>query len=174
VQKLDLSNRAKVFLETAALPAGLLLRQVGCTPQPVFEIPPENEENRHQRKEDARESEIEHEHCSHDKNRVERRLENGWYQTRTQFGHLIDILFDAVELFPNGGRFVVIRRETIHLFQDVEPDAEHEFLHGSETHEPRKRGKAQPTDVECKEPHSGKEQQVKISFWENAVNEPFN
>jgi len=174
VQELDLYNGAQVFLEKAAFPAGLLLRQVGCAPEPAFEILPKNEENRHQWKKDAHESEIEHEHCSHDKNRIECGLENVWYKTRTQFGHLIDILFHAVELFSDGGRFVVIGRETIHLFQDVEPDAEHEFLHGSETHEPRKRGKAQPTDVECKEPHSGKEQQVKIPFWENAVNEPFN
>jgi len=83
-------------------------------------------------------------------------------------------LFHAVELFPNGRRFVVIGRETIHLFQDVEPDAEHEFLHGSETHEPCKRGKAQATDIKCKEPYSGKEQQVKIFFGQNAVNEPLN
>ena len=174
MQKLDLYNRAQVFLEKAAFPAGLLLRQVGCAPEPVFEIPPENEENRHQRKKDAHESEIEHEHCSHDKNRVECGLENVWYKTRTRFGHLIDILFHAVELFPNGGRFVVIRRETIHLFQDVEADAEYEFLHGSETHEPCKRGKAQSTNVEHEEPRRGKEQQVQILLWKNAVNEPLN
>ena len=142
MQKLDLYNGAQVFLEKAALPAGLLLRQVGCAPEPSFEILPKNEENRHQWKKDAHESEIEHEHCSHDKNCVERRLENGGYKTRTQLGHLIDILFHAVQLFPNGRRFVVIRRETIHLFQDVEADAEYEFLHGTETHEPCKRGKA--------------------------------
>src|SRR5205807_6996795 len=100
----------------------------------------------------------EHEHCSHDKNRVERCLENGGYKTRAQFSHLIDILLHAIEFFPNGCHFVIIRGETIHLFQHIESDAEHEFLHSSETHEPRKRGKAQATDVECKETRSSKEQ----------------
>jgi len=174
VQKLDLYNGTQVFLEKAAFPAGLLLRQIGCAPQLVLEIPPENEEKRHQRKKDARKSEIEHEHCSDDKNRIERCLENVWHKTRTQFGHLIYILFHTIELFPNGGRFVVIGRETIHLFQDVKPDAEHEFLHGSETHEPCKRGKAQATDVEHEEPRRGKEQQVQILLWKNPVNEPLN
>jgi len=152
----------------------LLLRQVGCAPQPIFEILPEKKENRHQRKKDTHQSEIEHEHCSHDKNRVERGLENGGHKTRTQLGHLIDILFYAVQFFSNGGRFVVIRRETIHPFQDVEPDTEHKFLHGSETQEPCKRGKSQSTDVESEKTSRGKKQQVQILLWKSAVNQPLN
>src|SRR6266403_3649887 len=137
-------------------------------------MPPENEEKRHQRKKDAREAEIERKHCSNDKNSVERGLQNVGQKARTQFSHLIDILFHTVELLPNGGSFVVIRREAIHMFQHVEPDAKHKFLYGTEAHEPCKRRKPQTTDVQPEEPGRGQEQQMKILLWKYGVNQPLN
>src|SRR5467141_2412115 len=102
-------------------------------------MPPENKEKRHDWQDHTRESKIEYEHCPEDKKRIERSLQNIRHQTRSQFGHLIDVLLHSVQFFPYRRRLMVFCAKAIHLFEDIEPNSENELLHSPETDQRRKR-----------------------------------
>jgi len=106
-----------------------MLRRIrGCS-KPVFEMPPEDKEKRHQGENHAGQPEIQHEHGPNNKDCVAGGLESIWYEARSQFGHLIDVLFHAVEPLAHGCHFVEVRREPVHLLQDSESNAENKILH---------------------------------------------
>src|SRR5437879_2208927 len=118
-----------MLLQKAAFQARLLLHFIRGCPKPVFEVPPEDKENRHQWKDHEGQPEIQYEHGPYNKNCVKGSLESIWHEARSQFRHLIDILFHPVEPLAYRRRFVVVGRELVHLLQDSESDAEHKILH---------------------------------------------
>ena len=118
-----------MLLEKATFQAGLMLSIISSRPKPNFEVPPEDEENRHERKDHACQPEIQYEHGPDDKDRVESGLEGIGYETRSQFRHLINILFHSVELLTHGCCFVVARGETVHLREDFQSNPENKVLH---------------------------------------------
>src|SRR6266851_5317970 len=124
VQKLNLDDGRKVFLQETALFAGLLLRRIRGLPQPAVEVPPEHKEKRHQGKGHASELEIQHKHRRNNKDRVECCLQSIGHKAGSEFGYLIDILFHSVELFSDRCGLVEVRRETVDLLQNAEANAE--------------------------------------------------
>ena len=69
---------------------------------------------------------------------------------------------------------MVVRGETVHLFQDAEPDTEDEILHGAEADKSRERGKAEPANIDTEEARCNKQQQVEIFFGKNSVDQPLD
>src|SRR6266567_4625457 len=136
-----------MLLEKAAFQARLLLRIIRRCPKPGFEVPPEDEENSHEGKQHARQPEIKYEHSPDHKDCVENSLEGNGHKTRSQFRHLINVLFHAVEFLANRGRFVVVRRESVHLPQDSESNVESKILHCARINQSSKARETQPSNI---------------------------
>src|SRR5258708_25955708 len=118
-----------MLLEKAAFQTGLMLRFIRGCPQAGFEVSAEDEENRHEGKDHARQPEIQYEHGPDDKDCVETSLEGIRHEARSQFRHLINVLFHAVELLTHRRCFVVVGGEAVHLLEDSQSNAENEILH---------------------------------------------
>src|SRR5216684_5947322 len=104
-----------MLLEKAAFQTGLMLRIIRGCPQAGFEVSAEDEENRHEGKNHERQSKIQDEQGPDDKDCAESSLEGIGHEARSQFRHLINVLFYAVELLPHRGCFVIVRGKVVHL-----------------------------------------------------------
>src|SRR5260370_31423250 len=118
-----------MLLKKATFQAGLLLRIIRGRSETGFEVLPEDEENRHEGKDHARQPEIQYEHGPDDKDCVETSLEGIRHEARSQFRHLINVLFHAVELLTHRRCFVVVGGEAVHLLEDSQSNVENEILH---------------------------------------------
>src|SRR5229473_5952435 len=133
-----------MLLEKAAFQAGLMLHIIRGCPQAGFEVSAEDEENRHEGKNQARQPEIEYEHGPDDKDCVESSLEGIGHEARSQFRHLINVLFHAVEFLTYRRCFVVVRGEAVHLLEDFESNAENKILHCAGINQCAKARETQP------------------------------
>src|SRR5436309_1214884 len=120
-----------MLLEKATFQAGLMLSIISSRPKPNFEVPPEDKENRHEGEHHARQPEIQYEHGPDDKDCVESSLEGIGHEARSQFRHLINVLFHAVELLTYRRCFVVVGGEAVHLLENFESNVKHKILHCS-------------------------------------------
>src|SRR5260370_25619604 len=118
-----------MLLEEAAFQAGLLLRIIRGCPQTGFEVSAEDEENRHEGKNHARQPEIQYEHGPDDKDCVESSLEGIGHEARSQFRHLINVLFHAVELFTYRRCSVAVRAAAVLLLGGFTSIERNQILH---------------------------------------------
>src|SRR5260370_18471922 len=133
-----------MLLEEAAFQAGLMLRIIRGCPQAGFEVSAEDEENRHEGKNHARQPEIQYEHGPDDKDCVESSLEGIGHEARSQFRHLINVLFHAVELLTYRRCFVVVRGEAVPFLENYEANAQNTILNWSAIEQGPKPPEASP------------------------------
>jgi len=112
MQELNLYNGRQMFLQKATFSAGLPCTESDA-PRSRLSKYLLKTKKADEREDKAGELEIQNKHGCNDKNSVEDGLESIRYKTRSQLGYLVDVLFDAIQLFAHRRGFVEIRRQAV-------------------------------------------------------------